>query len=241
MSLLEVRAVHHGYRRFPRRRQPSLDGVDLVVEPGQCWGLLGPNGSGKSSLLRIAAGLAEPTQGELRVLGHPAGHRATRGRVGYAPEAVRWPAHLSVLDVLHELSVLSGWRGAVARVERVVQVSGLADLLSRPLGTLSLGQAQRVVLAQALLGDPELLLLDEPFSGLDSLVLHDLRAALRARLAAGAGIVLASHRLEDLRGLATHGLVLRAGAVVARGPLEEVLAGADDRAGLAALLGSVPA
>ncbi|HTE06990.1 MAG TPA: ATP-binding cassette domain-containing protein, partial [Planctomycetota bacterium] len=106
------------------------------------------------------------------------------------------------------------------------------------LGTLSLGQARRVVLAQALLDEPDLLLLDEPFSGLDSLVIMDLREHLRARLAAGAGIVLASHRLEDFTDLATHVLVLRAGRVAGAGPAAEMLAGSEARAGLSALLGS---
>jgi len=237
MPLLSVAALQHGYRRTPWSRRVSLRGVDLEVRAGECWGLVGPNGSGKSTLLRIVAGLALPTAGRVTLFGQPAGSRAVRGRVGYAPEALRWPPALRVIEVLHELSALDGLRGAVARVRAAAAVTGLAELLDRPLGSLSLGQSQRVVLASALLGEPELLLLDEPFSGLDSLVLHDVRSHLALRLAEGAACLLASHRVDDLRGLATHLLVLREGRVVAAGPAAEQLAGAHDRDGLLSLLG----
>jgi ABC-2 type transport system ATP-binding protein len=238
MSLLDVRAVAHGYRRLPLRRVPSLRGVDLTLQRGECWGLIGPNGSGKSTLLRIAAGLIEPTGGLALVDGHRAGTRGARALIGYAPDEVRWPRSLNVAAALHELAALSQARGSVARVEAVAALLGLQSLLSRRLGTLSHGQGRRVVLAQALLGDPPLLLLDEPFSGLDSLVLHDVRRHLREQLAAGAGVVLASHRLDDFEELATHVLVLREGAVLRSGPAAEVLAQTDAREGLAALLGA---
>jgi ABC-type multidrug transport system ATPase subunit len=238
MPLLDVRAVTHGYRRLPLRSVPSLRGVDLVVERGQCWGLAGPNGSGKSTLLRVAAGLLEPTSGRAHVDGHRAGSRAARELVGYAPDEVRWPRSLTVAAALHELAALSAARGALRRVETVARLLGLLPVLGRRLGTLSHGQGRRVVLAQALLGDPPLLLLDEPFSGLDSLVLHDVRAHLFEQLARGAGLVLASHRLEDLAALCTHVMVLRDGRVTRHGPAAEVLAGAGERAGLRELLGA---
>jgi ABC-2 type transport system ATP-binding protein len=238
MSLLDVRAVAHGYRRLPLRRVPSLRGVDLTLQRGECWGLIGPNGSGKSTLLRIAAGLIEPTSGMALVDGHRAGTRPARALIGYAPDEVRWPRSLNGAAALHELAALSQAKGSVARVEAVAQLLGLQPLLSRRLGTLSHGQGRRVVLAQALLGDPPLLLLDEPFSGLDSLVLHDVRRHLREQLAAGAGVLLASHRLDDFEELATHVLVLREGAVLRSGTAAEVLAQTDAREGLAALLGA---
>lgn len=245
MPLLEAQALTHSYRRFPGRRLVSLGGVDLVVQAGECWGLLGPNGSGKSTLLRIAAGLAEPHSGEVLVSGRQAASRAARVGTGYVPELVNWPRALTVVAVLHELATLSsGGDGAahgvsaMARIERVAAITGLGGLLERRLGSLSRGQSRRVVIAQALLDAPKLLLLDEPFAGLDSLVIMEIEDHLRERLAAGAGIVIASHRLEDFLGLCTHMLVLREGLVVRRGTAEEVLAEARDRDGLRALLGS---
>jgi ABC-type multidrug transport system ATPase subunit len=240
MSLLHAAGVEHGYRRFPGRRVPSLRGVSLTVEPGQCWGLIGPNGSGKSTLLRLAAGLADPARGELRVQNVRAGQAAARAATGYVPESVRWPAALTVAGVLHELAAITGLSRSLQRVERAVAITGLASLLDRRLGTLSQGQARRVVLAQAFLDEPPLLLLDEPFSGLDSLVILDVREHLSQRLAQGAGIVLASHRIDDFTGLATHVLVLRDGLVVRSGPADEVLADAQGRAALTGLLGAAP-
>jgi ABC-type multidrug transport system ATPase subunit len=238
MALLEARHVTHSYRRFPGRRHTSLGGVDLVVEPGECWGLLGPNGSGKSTLLRIAAGLAEPHEGSVSVDGRPAAARSTRASTGYVPEIVNWPRALTVIAVLHELATLSRGSDAMQRIERVAAITGLGGLLERRLGSLSRGQARRVVIAQALLDDPKLLLLDEPFAGLDSLVIVEVEDHLRERLAGGAGIVVASHRLEDFLGLCTHVLVLREGLVVRRGTADDVLSEARDRDGLRALLGS---
>ena len=121
MSLLDVRAVAHGYRRLTLRRVPSLRGVDLTVQRGECWGLIGPNGSGKSTLLRIAAGLLEPSAGMALVDGHRAGTRPARALIGYAPDEVRWPRGLNVAAALHELAALSGAKGSVARVESVAR------------------------------------------------------------------------------------------------------------------------
>jgi ABC-2 type transport system ATP-binding protein len=240
MSLIAARQITHAYRRALGRALPTLSAVDLDVAPGQCWGLVGPNGSGKSTLLRILAGISAPMAGSVQVRGAPAGSRLARASCGYAPETIRWPAAMRVHDALGELAALSSVRGIVPRVERVAALLGLHSLLTRRLGTLSLGQARRVVLAQALLDDPPVLLLDEAFSGLDSLVLHDLREDLQLRLAGGAGIVLATHRLEDLVGLATHVLVLHAGKVARCGPAEEVLEGLAGRESLAGLLGAPP-
>ena len=240
MSLLVANAVTHAYRRAFGRRRPSLVDVDLVVRPGECWGLLGANGSGKSTLLRVLAGVTMPLAGEVSVLDHAAGSRLARAAVGWVPETLGWPVAMTVNDALTELASLSSARDIVGRVDRVAALLGLGELLGRRLGTLSYGQGRRVVLAQALLDDPPLLLLDEAFSGLDSLVLHTLREDFSLRLVGGAGMVIATHRVEDLFGLATHVLVLRAGRVVARGPAAELLAGSEQADGLAALLGGAP-
>ncbi|MFT7462624.1 MAG: ABC-type multidrug transport system ATPase subunit [Pseudohongiellaceae bacterium] len=240
MPLLSAQGLTHAYRRAWQRRATSLVDVDLTLSAGQCWGLLGPNGSGKSTLLRLLAGLATPLAGNVTVLDHSAGTKGARRLTGYVPEAMQWPAALTVNDVLTELAAMSTSRDIVGRVDRVAELLDVVGLLGRRLGTLSLGQSRRVVLAQALLDDPPVLLLDEPFGGLDSLVLHRLRADLGLRLTAGAGIVLASHRVDDLARLCSHVMVLRDGRVVAAGPADDVLKDAGSEAGLATLLGGVP-
>lgn len=214
----------------------ALSGVALELHGGEVTLLAGPNGSGKSTLMRLLAGLATPLAGRVDVLGEPAGSRGARRATGFVPETLTWPRALTVNDALTELASLSSGRDIVGRVDRAVEVLGLAHLLGRRLGSLSYGQSRRVLIAQALLDDPPLLLLDEAFSGLDSLVLHRLRQDLGLRLAGGAAVVLASHRLDDLAGLATHVLVLRDGRVIRSGLAEEVLVGTDTAEGLAALL-----
>lgn len=236
MSLLVAKAVTHAYRRAFGRRRASLSDVSLSVSPGQCWAVLGANGSGKSTLLRVLAGVALPLAGEVLVLDHAAGSRFARGATGWVPEAVGWPRALSVNDALTELASLGSARDIIGRVDRVAALLQLEPLLRRKLGSLSYGQARRVALAQALLDDPALLLLDEAFSGLDSLVLHRLKQDLQLRLRSGAGLVLATHRAEDLLGLATHALVLREGRVIAHGSAEQVLAGIEHPDVLSALL-----
>ena len=237
MELLAARRITHAYRRPLGRGRPCLVDVDLTVAPGQCWGLLGPNGSGKSTLLRVLAGLCAPLAGEAVVGGAPVGSRSARASTGYVPEAVELPPRLSVQDVLGELAALSSAGDIVGRVDRVSELLGLVPLLRRRLGTLSGGQRRRVALAQALLDDPAVLLLDEAFSGLDSLVLHEVREDLRLRLVGGAGVVLATHRVEDLEGLATHVLLLREGRVVQRGEAAELLPALRGHDGLRAALG----
>lgn len=238
MSLLVAKAVTHAYRRGLRRRRPALVDVSLSVGPGECWGLLGGNGSGKSTLLAVLAGVTTPLAGDVLVVDRPAGTREARGRVGWVPESLTWPRNLRVLDVLSELASLSSARDIGGRVERAAEILDLLPLLGRPLGSLSHGQGRRVVLAQALLDDPPLLLLDEAFAGLDSLVLHSVRQDLSLRLLAGAGMVIATHRVDELQGLATHALVLAEGRVVASGPSAEVLDGAERPEVLARLLGA---
>jgi len=238
MVLLVAQQITHAYRRTFGRRRVSLQGIDLALGEGECLGLVGPNGSGKSTLLRILAGLTMPLAGDVTVAGAPAGGREARRRTGYVPETLVWPRALTVNDALSELAALSSSRGIVGRVDRVAALLSLEDVLHRRLGTLSLGQSRRVVLAQALLDDPPLLLLDEAFSGLDSLVLREVRHDLSRRLARGAAIVLASHRVEDLAGLCTHVMVLRDGRELRTAPAEEVLGGDGAVLDLDTLLGA---
>ncbi|MED5330279.1 MAG: ABC transporter ATP-binding protein [Planctomycetota bacterium] len=237
MTIVSAKGLTHAYRRFPGHRIVSLSGVDLEVSAGECWGLVGPNGSGKSTLLRILAGLSLPVSGELSVLGEVGGSRSLRGRIGYAPETIHWPPSLTVESVLGELAALSGVAGSQARVEEVARRVGIESILSRRMGTLSLGQARRVVVGQALLEDPPLLLLDEPFASLDSLVVHDVQQNLIERQQEGTAVILATHRIEDLREFASHIMLLKEGSVVSSGPAEDFFSSLEERGGLLEIFG----
>lgn len=181
-----------------RRREPVLEAVTFAVEVGHFLGIIGPNGGGKTTLLKVILGLVTPEQGSVRVLGKRPD--AARGEIGYVPQHFQFDRAfpVSVLDVvlMGRLAVASRFRpyGAAHRnraLDALVEVE-MADLAQRPIGALSGGQIQRVMLARALVTDPKILLLDEPTSSLDTRVGRDVYDLL-GRLATRLTVVLISH------------------------------------------------
>ena len=223
-----------GLRRDGRE---ILDGIDWTVDAGERWVVLGPNGSGKTSLLRIASLWLHPSSGTVHVLGEQLGStdvRPLRARIGVASAALadRLRPDLSVFDV-----VLTGRRGALepwwhtyddldrSRTAEALDAVGASALVDRLFATLSSGEKQRVQLARTLVGDPELLLLDEPSAGLDLGAREDLVGRL-GRLPSGpstAATILVTHHVEEIPPGFTHGLLLRDGRIVASGALSTVL------------------
>lgn len=197
---LAFRAVRFGFGAAP-----ILDGVELALAPGEFVVLAGANGSGKSTLLRLALGLLRPASGEVRVLGGAPTDAAVRRRIGYAPQGLRVASSLpvSVTEVVG--AGLAGTRGPLRRIERAdrdavaraIASVGLADIASECLFELSGGQQQRAILARAFVGEPDLLLLDEPTTGIDQALRPQIAAELRRRADAGATIVAVSHDPDD--------------------------------------------
>ncbi len=189
--------VHDVARRFGRR--VALERASLRVRAGELIGLVGPNGAGKSTLLRILAGFLDPDRGRVTVT----------GRVGYLAEGSPLPPEMRVVEYL-------AFRASLKRIELgdVIERAGLEGAERRLCGQLSKGYRQRVGLADALLGAPPVLLLDEPASGLDPLQTRELRTTL-ASLAPGRAIVMSTHSLGELEELATRVVVIAGGKVVA--------------------------
>jgi ABC-2 type transport system ATP-binding protein len=213
-------------------RTHALREVDLVLQPG-VTGLLGPNGAGKTTLLRILATVLAPSEGRVQVLdldpSDPAQRTEVRRRLGYLPQELGFPSGFTAFAFVDYLAVLKEWTSADARhaeVRRVLDLVGLADKAAKKVKTLSGGQRRRLALAQALIGQPALMLLDEPTTGLDP----EQRASLRGVLAEAARtstVLLSTHQTEDVAALCERVVVLDAGRICFNGTVRELLARAD--------------
>lgn len=188
--------------------QPVLERIGFTVPRGVRLGILGPNGGGKSTLLKIILGLLAPTAGDVRILGLTPRHATRRRLVGYLPQRLdaEWRAPLSVRQVVTMNAALAcePWRSPSEelreRVERMIELVGMADLAHRPIGDLSGGQQQRTFIARALASEPQLLLLDEPTVGIDQKGQEQFAALLRTiHRELGITILIVSH---DLRAIA---------------------------------------
>jgi ABC-2 type transport system ATP-binding protein len=216
----------------------ALAGVDLDLEPG-VTGLLGPNGAGKTTLIRLLATALPPTGGEVRVLGRdprvPAQRTEIRRRLGYLPQEVGFPRGFTAFAFIDYIAVLKEWTEPAARraeVRRVLDLVGLADLATKRIRAMSGGQRRRVALAQALLGSPAVLILDEPTTGVDP----EQRVALRtvlAEIARTSVVVLSTHQTEDVAALCERVIVLDRGRVRYDGSVTDLVARAAGRVWLA--------
>ncbi|MEB2344805.1 MAG: heme ABC exporter ATP-binding protein CcmA [Deltaproteobacteria bacterium] len=192
----------------------ALAGLDFAVPAGSVLAVLGPNGAGKSTLLRLLAGLARPSAGCVRI-GPAAGgdRRRVRGRVGYVGHATLLYPNLSARENLAFAGRLYGVADPGRRADILLAEQGLDGLAARPAGSLSRGQAQRLAIARGLVHDPPVVLLDEPFTGLDPTSADRLAARVRALAAAGRAVVLVTHDLAQAAALGDRALLLVRGRV----------------------------
>jgi len=218
-DVLDVTGVHHRYGATT-----ALAGVDLRLAPGECVALLGPNGAGKTTVVGLATGLLAVQAGDVRVCGGDPRRAATRRHLGVVQQSMGFPPTETVGELLRGAAVRAGRPAAAA--SPAMAEAGVSQLRSRRVRKLSGGQQQRVALAMALVGDPDLLLLDEPTVGLDIAARRDFWRAIAARRDAGAAIVLTTHIVEEAAAVADRVVVLHRGRVVA----------ADTPAGLTARL-----
>jgi len=216
----------------------ALAGVDLDLGPG-VTGLLGPNGAGKTTLLRLLATALPPSQGQVRVLGLdpevPAERTGIRRQLGYQPQEVGFPRGFTAFAFVDYIALLKEWTQPAARhteVRRVLDLVGLSDLGSKRIRAMSGGQRRRVSLAQALLGSPPVLILDEPTTGVDPEQRVVLRTVL-AELARTSVVVLSTHQTEDVAALCERVIVLDRGRVRFDGPVTDLTGQAAGRVWLA--------
>ena len=198
----------------------ALEAVDLDVVAGQIHGLVGPNGAGKTTLLGLLLGLAVPDRGGLEVLGVPAGRAlaAPDGVTGFVDGPGLYPA-LTARGNLAALASLRGPGAQTANVDEVLEQVGLSDVAGDRVRGFSLGMRQRLGLAAALLTKPRLLILDEPYNGLDPVGKKHVHGVLTQLAVDGATVVLSSHRMDDLEALCSEVTIVSTGRVVFSGPL----------------------
>ena len=209
---------------FGRRRFHALEGFNLRVETGEILGFLGPNGAGKTTAIHLAMGFMRPTSGRGQLLGKPFGDAGTRDRVGFLPENVAlYPRRAEQLVRFY--GALNGMKAATLgrRTAQVLEMVNLQDDAKRNVTKFSRGMLQRVGLAQALVNDPELLILDEPTSALDPLARVAVRDLLLKARAAGKTIFLSSHLLSEVELVCDRVAVLHRGRLVRLGTTSELL------------------
>ena len=209
------------WRPRPHR---GLDGLSLEVPEGGVFGLLGPNGAGKSTTLKLLVNLLRPTAGTATVLGNPPGDTRGRARLGFLPEHPTFYDHLSAEELLSYFAGLFGYTGAErrARASRALDRVGLGADRRRPIRQYSKGMVQRVGIAQAIVNDPALVILDEPMSGLDPIGRREVRELILELRDEGRTVLFSSHILSDAELLCSRVAILARGKLVGAGTLEEL-------------------
>jgi len=225
-----------------RSRRPVLEGLSLVVERGEIFGFLGPNGAGKTTTIKILLGLVFPDSGSASVLGLPLSDPAWKARTGYLPEQPYFYDYLTPLEYLDYAGRLCGLPPARRRENalRLLERVALQDARSVPLRRFSKGMAQRLGLAQALVNDPELVVLDEPMSGLDPIGRRLVRDVILDLRQQGKTVFFSTHILPDAESLCDRVALLRKGSLVKAGRLDEILEAAKGHVEVLASGGSAP-
>jgi ABC-2 type transport system ATP-binding protein len=198
--------------------------LSFEVRRGQVLGLLGPNGAGKTTSLRMLMGLIRPTEGRISIFGHAAGPGApVLSRLGSFVEGTGLQPHLSGRDNLNLYWAATGRPAEDAHMDEAIEVAGLGTALDKRVRSYSQGMRQRVAIAQAMLGLPDLLVLDEPTNGLDPPQIHAMREVLRSYAATGRTVIVSSHLLSEIEQTCSHVVVMAKGQKIAQGTVEEIV------------------
>ncbi|WP_217127708.1 alpha/beta fold hydrolase [Streptomyces sp. AC558_RSS880] len=223
---LQITGLSKRYSRSSDRY--AVRDLSFRVEKGQVLGLLGPNGAGKTTTLRMLMGLIKPDGGEIRVFGHAIRPGApVLSRVGAFVEGAGFLPHLSGRENLELYWQATGRPPEDAHLEEALEIAGLGDALARAVRTYSQGMRQRLAIAQAMLGLPDLLILDEPTNGLDPPQIREMREVMIRYAAAGRTVIVSSHLLSEVEQSCTHLVVMDRGQLVQAGPVHEIVGSGD--------------
>ena len=219
-----VVSVQNLRKRYRRRDPWAVDGVTFELEAGQAFGLLGPNGAGKTSVVKMIAGLLRPDGGSISLFGSDPGNPAARAELGFAPEDPDFPKFLRAPEVLDYFASLLGLddEERKRRIPETLAFAGL-DRERRQVRQYSKGMKQRLGIAQAILGRPKLLILDEPTADLDPLGRRDVRALIERLKESGVAILLNSHLLSEVERVCDNVAILARGRVLKEGTMSDVV------------------
>ena len=212
-----------------RAKARAVDNVDFEVRRGEVFGLLGPNGSGKSTTVKMLLGLLYPTRGHIEVFGHSPRHVKTKAKIGYLPEESYLYRFLDSRETLDFFGSLFDLPPAQRkrRSDELLEMVGLGAVRSRVVGEFSKGMQRRIGLAQALINDPDLVILDEPTAGLDPIGCREVKDLILALARRGKTVILSSHLLSDVEDVCDRVVVYYGGRIQAMGTLQELLAKPD--------------
>lgn len=225
-SVVEAVGISKIFRDFwGRPKAIAVDDIHFTVDPGQVLGFLGPNGSGKSTTVKMLLGLLRPTSGSLKVFDHAPSHVGVKMRIGYLPEETYLYRYLTAGETLDFFGSLFNLTATERRqrTQQLLEMVGLGHSANRPVGEFSKGMARRIGLAQALINDPDLVILDEPTSGLDPIGIREVKNLIKHLADRGKTIILCSHLLADVEDVCDQVMVMYAGKIRVRGPLNELL------------------
>ena len=228
MNSGEVVRIEGASRSFGEVK--AVDGLSLTLNAGEVMGFLGTNGAGKTTTIKMMLGLIRPTEGQVTVLGGSPSDPEVRARIGYMPEIAYYYPYLNARELLAFYGGICGLdvKTVRARSDELIETVGLADAAKRPLRTYSKGMLQRAGIAQALLNDPALLVLDEPFTGLDPLARIHFRELMRGLRERGKSIFFSSHELGETELLCDKVVIMKKGRALYQGPVRQ-LAGDGER------------
>ena len=212
---------------FPSRTGEvrALEGVSLTVKTGQVFGFLGPNGAGKTTMMHVLLGFIQATSGEAHIFGTDVRESIARQRIGYLPEhpdTYRFLTGRELLDMAGRLFLLKG-PPLRNRIDELLDMVGIADAADRRIATYSRGMMQRISMAQALINDPDLVILDEPTGGLDPIGRMDVRKIIQDIRRRGKTVFFSSHELSEVELVCDHLAILSKGRIVAEGPASELV------------------
>ncbi|MBD3427275.1 MAG: ATP-binding cassette domain-containing protein [Candidatus Omnitrophica bacterium] len=223
-EIISIKGLHHAYHSG-KTIVESLKGVDFSVKRGEIFGFIGPNGAGKTTTIKHLLGILKVQRGELAVFSKSPQDAQTRSHIGYMPESSDYYRFLTPVELLRMYGNIFGIEKKTLseRIRELLAGVGLEEASSRPMGTFSKGMMQKVSFAQALINDPDLLILDEPTGGLDPVARRNMREVIHSLREDGKTVFFSSHELSEVELISDRIAVLNKGRILATGPVAELI------------------